>query len=605
MNALSILGYVVGSEDHLGRCLLIIAIAYVIKQYRTKARLTNTAHHLFSLLSISKDAMMLLEEDNTINYMNDAMAKLLQVHDGKTLLFESDMPNIYYNGKQRRFKDFIREEFVPDQNELAYFPHIHIETRKLGKIAVDLYLGKTYILEKEAEQLTIVFRDLRETLREIASGERDPLTHLHNRTRAHRDFQILCSKHHLHQNRVALMMVSIDDFLITQSLLGHDKADKTILAVTHVLKQISVLHSYQIYHLTYANFLLMFPKVNSIDDLLQTANILQTSISKLYEEHKSAAYLTASIGIATSPESGPLVELFNKSHQALIEARKYGVGKAHLCRDKKTQHKYNESTLQHDIQYAIERKELVIYYQPIINAKTHKVVAAEALMRWRHPEYGLIPPFIFIPLMEKTGFIIEAGHFLIREVIHQQAKWKIFGFEEIVVSLNASMREIETSDYITYLVDCLKEYNVRPDTIKVEITESLAMNNAENMFQTLARLRGAGVLLSLDDFGTGYTSFSYLTNIPANTLKIDKSFIDDIVEDKKSQQVVRAIVEVGHALQMDIVAEGIETAAVAKMLIGFGCDYLQGYYFSKPVPVFEMQSHLRPKSNLGDKNHLT
>jgi polar amino acid transport system substrate-binding protein len=546
--------------------------------------------------------MMLLEEDNTINYMNEAMATLLQVKGSETLLFESDMPNVYIKGKQKRFKDFIQTEYIPDKNELTYYPQIHIETRKLGKIAVDIYLGKTYVPEKRTEQFIIVIRDLRETLREIASGERDPLTHLPNRTKAYRDYQILCSKHHLKEEKIALMTISIDDFLITQSLLGHEQADKTILAVTYAIKQLSILHGYHIYHLTYANFLLIFPKSTSVHDLFKTAEIVQTSISKLYEEHKSAAYLTASVGIATIPESGTVTELFSKAHKALIEARKYGVGNAHLCKETTVKHQYDESALQHDIQYAIERNELVIYYQPIVDAKTRTVVAAEALMRWMHPEHGLIPPFIFIPMMEKTGFIIEAGRFLIREVVHQQAKWKVFGFEEIVLSLNASMREIETPDYINYLSEQLREHRVRPDSIKVEITESLAMNNAEKMFNTLARLRGAGVSLSLDDFGTGYTSFSYLTKIPANTLKIDKSFIDDIMGDKKSQQVVHAIIEVGHALEMDIVAEGVEKAKVAQMLIEFGCDYLQGYYFSKPVPVFEMQGHLRQKKKIRGQN---
>jgi len=585
--------------------LVLITIAYVIKQHRTKEHLTNTAHNLFSLLSISKDAMMLLEEDNTINFMNEAMATLLQVDDSEKLLFESDMPNIHIKGKQKRFKDFIKEEYIPTQNELTHYPHIHIETRKLGKIAVDLYLGKTYSLKKRTDQYIIVIRDLRETLREIASGERDPLTHLPNRTKAYQDYQILCSKHHLKENKIALMTVSIDDFLITQSLLGHEKADKTILAVTQALKQLSILHRFHIYHLTYANFLLIFPNASSVDELFETAETLQNTISRLYEEHKTAAYLTASVGIATIPESGAVTDLFNGAHQALIEARKYGVGNAHLHRETTVKHSYDESALQHDIQYAIEREELMIFYQPIIEARTRKVVAAEALMRWKHPEYGLIPPFIFIPLMEKTGFIVEAGRYLVREVIHQQAKWKLFGFEEIIVSLNASMKEIETDDYIRYLTEQLKGYHVRPDTIKVEITESLAMNNPDKMFTTLARLRGAGVSISLDDFGTGYTSFAYLTKIPANTLKIDKSFIDNILEDKKSQQVVRAIIEVGHALEMDIVAEGVETAKIAQMLIEFGCDYLQGYYFSKPVPVFEMQGRLRQKKDISGRNPHT
>jgi polar amino acid transport system substrate-binding protein len=139
--------------------------------------------------------------------------------------------------------------------------------------------------------------------------------------------------------------------------------------------------------------------------------------------------------------------------------------------------------------------------------------------------------------------------------------------------------------------------------IKIEITESLAMNNSDKISKTFAQLRGAGVPLSLDDFGSGYTSFSYLTKVPANTLKIDKSFIDNILEDKKNQQVVHAIIEVGHALEMDIVAEGVETADAAKMLIGFGCDYLQGYYFSKPVPVFEIQGQLRRKNEPSASDH--
>jgi len=249
--------------------------------------------------------------------------------------------------------------------------------------------------------------------------------------------------------------------------------------------------------------------------------------------------------------------------------------------------------LLHDIQYAIEREELMIYYQPIVKTDTRKTVAAEALMRWKHPQYGMIPPVVFIPMMEKTGYIVEAGKYLIKKVISQQSKWKLFGFEEITVSINASMKEIENHEYIDYLTRLLKEHDIAPSTIKIEITESQAMSNADNILQSLTDLYRAGIRISLDDFGTGYTSFAYLTKIPANTLKIDKSFIDNILSDEKHQQVVKAIIEVGHTLGMEIVAEGIETSGVNKMLSRLGCDYVQGYYFSKPVPAFELQERLR------------
>ncbi len=584
--------------------LVAIAVAYVIKQNRTKAHLINTANRLYSLLSISQDAVILLESDDAIHYMNEAMARLLKIDGNKKYLVEADMPNIYFNNHPLKLKDFIQEVHRPasSQNELSYYPNLQIETRKLNKTSVDLYLGQTYSPEMRSDQYIIVIRDLRELLEQVASGERDPLTHLPSRAKAYRDYQMLCSKHHLTQNKVALMAISIDDFLVTQSLLGHEESDKTILEVSRVLTHLSLLHSYNVYHLTYATFLFVFSDVQTTDELLELAQTIQDALARLYVEHKSAAYLTASISIATTPESGDIKTLFDKCHEGLIEARKYGVGNAYLCQKTNEGHAYSMSELQHDIQYAIDRKELMIFYQPIVDAKTHKVVAAEALMRWKHPAHGLIPPFLFIPLMEKTGFIVEAGRYLIKEVIHQQAKWKEFGFEEITVSLNASMREVESKGYVSYVSEQLKKYQVRPNSIKIEITESLAMGNAKKMFDTLAHLRGAGVLLSLDDFGTGYTSFAYLTKIPANTLKIDKSFIDEMLQDDKSQQVVHAIIEVGHALEMDIVAEGVETAQSAQRLVELGCDYLQGYYFDKPLPGFEMQGKLQKVQILSKEN---
>jgi len=587
--------------------LIGISILYAIGQSRAKQHLHNISQRIFSLLSISQDAIILLDEKNTIYYHNDAMRELLQISEKQRYLIDSDMPNIYYRNELKRFRDFIQDAYrqLQKDDELAHFPHIIIETRKQGKVAVDLYLGKTYNPDRQTEQYIIVIRDLREALREIASGERDPLTRLPNRAKAYQDYQMLCSRYHLQENRVALMTISLDDFLVTQSLVGHHEADKIIRAVSHLLTQLAMLHAYKTYYLTYANFLLVFPKSESTDELFRIARIIQNRISLLFEEHKSSVYLTASIGIAATPESGKITELFNKAHEALIDARKHGIGNTSLAPKSSLKQRYDESVLQHDIQYAIKQNELHAYYQPIIDARSRTIIAAEALMRWHHPKYGMIPPLYFIPLMEKSGFMVEAGRFLIREVIHQQAKWKVFGFEEIVVSLNASMREIEHPDYIPYLTGQLREHDVRPETIKVEITESLTMNNTGKILEAFKQLRRAGIGLSLDDFGTGYTSFSYLTQIPATTLKIDKAFIDSILTDRKSRQVVRAIIEVGHALEMDIVAEGIEDAKTAKLLTDLACDYLQGYHFSKPVPAFELQAYLRRKEKtLGEKHEL-
>ncbi len=575
----------------------VLVAGYALRQRKQTQYLKQALGGFYSILSVSKDAILIMAPDHTIHYMNEAMGTLLHLPLTQKILLQSDMPNIYDKGELKTFTSFLDAHAVALQKheDLSLFPQLQLELRKRGKVTVDLYLDQRPSAGKAEVETVIVIRDLQETLRQIASGERDPLTRLPNRTKAHHEYQMLCSKHHLTEGKTALMVVSIDDFMVTQSLLGHEESDKSILAVTHLLEQVSLLHGYKTYALGYGNFLLMFASIDSTEALFKIAKTLQTKIIQLYEEHKSDAYLTASIGIATTPESGKVTELLGKAHEALIEARQSGVGNVHLARKTLSKHSFDESALQYDMQYSIERQELVIYYQPIIDGRTGTITAAEALMRWKHPVHGLIPPDVFIPLMEKTGFIVEAGRFLVHEVIHQQAKWSVFGFEEIVVSLNASMREIECDAYIPYLSEQIKKYRVRPNRIKIELTESLAMNNVDTILQTLNRLRDVGVTLSLDDFGTGFTSFEYLTKIPASTLKIDKSFIDNILKDTKWQQVVHAIIEVGHSLGMKLVAEGVENAQTAALLIEYGCDYLQGYYYSKPLPVYELQGQLRRK----------
>ena len=221
------------------------------------------------------------------------------------------------------------------------------------------------------------------------------------------------------------------------------------------------------------------------------------------------------------------------------------------------------------------------------------MVGAEALIRWKHPQYGLIPPIVFISLMEKTGFIIKLGQYILDEVLKQQKRWEHFNFKPIEVSINVSMVELNTGEFIHHVERKLTEYQVNPDLIKFEITEGIAMINEARTVKDFLALKKLGVGISLDDFGTGYTSFSYLKKFPADNLKIDKSLVDYILTNEEDQRIVRAIIELAHTLGMKIVVEGIENREMVNMIASFGCDYMQGYYFSKPLPVFEFQKLLR------------
>jgi polar amino acid transport system substrate-binding protein len=245
------------------------------------------------------------------------------------------------------------------------------------------------------------------------------------------------------------------------------------------------------------------------------------------------------------------------------------------------------------MQSALEKGEFEVYYQPIVKADTHEIVAAEALIRWIHPTYGFIPPDVFIGLMEQTGFIIKLGKYILEQVLKQQKRWELFNFKKIEVSINVSVIELNTGVFDQHVEKELQRHKVDPGSIKFEITESSAMGGEEKAVKYFKKLKKLGVGISLDDFGTGYTSFDYLKKFPADIVKIDKTLVDNILESKEDQRIVNAMIELGHNLGMKVVVEGVENKKMATLLASYGCDYLQGYHFSKPLPVFELQEWIR------------
>ena len=323
------------------------------------------------------------------------------------------------------------------------------------------------------------------------------------------------------------------------------------------------------------------------------AKQLQEELVSFYKMEDVRLHLTASVGISIYPESGSRQNLFDNAYKALAQAEKSGHGRINIYKTEVVETGYDELALYNEMHEALEKDEFEVYYQPIIEVKNREIVAAEALIRWRHPKYGLIPPDIFIPMMEKTGFIVEIGKYVLKEVLRQQKRWELFKFKEIEISINMSLLEIETEGFIENVTEQLLHHQVNPELIKFEITESSAMSNEGEVDRQLLELKNLGVALALDDFGTGYTSFDYLKKFPADVLKIDKTLVDYILVNKEDQRIVKAMIELGHNLGMKIVVEGIENERMSQMIASYGCDYMQGYYFSKPVPVFEFQKLLR------------
>ncbi|HFQ61281.1 MAG TPA: GGDEF domain-containing protein, partial [Epsilonproteobacteria bacterium] len=320
---------------------------------------------------------------------------------------------------------------------------------------------------------------------------------------------------------------------------------------------------------------------------------IQKQLASFYKMQDVKLHLTASVGISIYPDSGTTRDLLDKAYKALSQAQGYGDGRIQIYEAEALVHDYDELLLHNEMHQAVEKNQFEVYYQPIIESYEKEVVSAEALIRWNHPKYGLISPDIFIPIMEKTGFIVELGKFVLEEVLKQQKRWELFKFKKIDVAINITLFEIDTKDFVENVAKQIQHHQVNPSLIKFEITEGSAMISEESTQKQFWNLKKLGVGISLDDFGTGYTSFIYLKKFPADILKIDKTLIDYILTNKEDQRIVKAMIELGHNLGMKVVAEGIENDRMSELLTSYGCDLLQGYYFGKPLPVFEFQKLLR------------
>ncbi|PKN79144.1 MAG: hypothetical protein CVU51_15315 [Deltaproteobacteria bacterium HGW-Deltaproteobacteria-1] len=432
----------------------------------------------------------------------------------------------------------------------------------------------------------------------------DSLTELPNRT-FHKELIKRSIEHaQRHKEIFAIIYIGLDNFQRINDTLGHSTGDILLKAVadrlTKSLRQSDYITRSDKHETVNVvsrmggdEFIVLAHDLNQAEDAAKTSHRLLAEMSAPYDLNGREVFLTVSIGISLYPDDGTDVEdLLKNAEKAMRHTKSEGKNNFHFYSSSMHTSVLAVLTMESDLHKALERNELVLYYQPKVDAATRMVKGMEALIRWKHPDKGLIPPMQFIPLAETSGLIIPIGEFVIRTVCRQIKTWQEAGYKQIKISVNVSGRQFDQQNLIEIVRDALRDTMISPQCLEMEVTEGTIMRNPEKAIRILTEMKTMGIGILIDDFGTGYSSLSYLKRLPLDFLKIDQSFVKSLVSDSKDQAIVRATIAMAHSLNLKTIAEGVETEEQLSFLQAHECDEIQGYLFSRPVPAEDIPAIL-------------
>ena len=414
----------------------------------------------------------------------------------------------------------------------------------------------------------------------------DPLTSLPNRTSSLKRLQHHLKQHNAAAPMVALLLLDLDRFKAVNESVGVSVADRLLQVVARRIFQ--QLPGASVARVGSDQFAVILPAVAHAQVAIATTERLQTSLKAAVYIQEQRVVTTLSTGIALQQKGQGYRahELLQDAHRALCQAKQLGRNRYRLFDEGMRTRSVNQFQLEMELRHAGDNQQFQLYYQPIIDLGSGKIAGFEALIRWQHPERGIVPPNEFIDIAEDTGLILAMGYWILNEACHQIRRWQqLFPRENpLFISVNLSSRQFIQPDLANTIAAIVHHHQVAPRGLKLELTESVAMEDVEAAIDQLIRLKDKGLHISLDDFGTGYSSLSYLHRFPIDSLKIDKSFVDRMESVSENADIVGTIVSLGHRLRLSIIAEGVETLAQARLLKQLQCQYAQGYLFSKPLP---------------------
>ncbi len=576
-------------------------VQFSLRASETAKQLANRERQLLSAQKVAKMGEWIYDIKEKIFYCSDEVAKIFEINNSK-IMSHQDLINCVDNADVELVQNILDKATLDKKNHsFEYSIKVGNSSHKRIRQVIDTDTKYT-IKEGKIFGIFQDISDLRNAEKKIKKlSLYDSVTGLPNRQFFKRLLGKTITSSKRHSRRFALLDINLDKFMRINTTFGHDVGDRLLVNASDRLAQIirdSDIRDGEhdeiryelgmLSHFGADNFVIILNDINSADDAAKVANRINKAFQKSFKVSENEIHMTTSIGIGIYPEDGgDAEELITKVSSALHNAKETGRNCYRFYTDAMNAQSFQRLSMETSLRKGLEREEFLLYYQPKISLIDGRITGAEALIRWQHPEIGLVPPGDFIPIAESTRLIVPMTDWVITEACRQLSAWSKKQLELESVAINITPASLLKKNIHKHVFKQLQLADIEASRLDFEITESVLMEDVDDMLSILHKFKGMGASISIDDFGTGYSSLSYLKRLPISKLKIDQSFIRDLMCDKDDSIIVNAVIALAHNLGFKVIAEGVEEKEQLQYLKEHDCDVVQGYYYSRPLPAEE------------------
>jgi len=578
-------------EDHLDSDSFVRAIRNMAERKTAEEMLFTEKERAQVTLDSIGDAVLSTNLQGKVTYLNVVAEKITGWSREEATGKDIDEVFVIIDGGTREPCANPLRSAITKNRTVGLTPNCILIRRDGAEFAIEDSAAPIHDRHGLATGAVIVFHDV-SVARALGAemshlAQHDILTNLPNRTLLQDRLTQAIATASRNDSRIAVLFLDLDGFKHINDSLSHATGDRLLQLVAKRLLA-AVRTSDTVCRLGGDEFVILLSEVAHAGDAGVKAGKILSALGAPFEIEQNTLRVTASIGVTTYPEDGQSAELLMRNADlAMYQAKEKGRSNYQFFEKGMNVRAVERQSIEGDLRYALERDEFVMHYQPKIDLKTGEITGVEALIRWQHPERGLVGPLQFISIAEDCGLMLPIGKWVLRESCRQAKAWQDAGLQPIEIAVNVSSVEFRNDEFLEGISKILKETGLEARYLELELTETVLMQHAEFSVPVLQKLKAMGVRLAIDDFGTGYSSLSYLRQFPIDTLKVDQSFIHEINAETDEATIISAVINMGCRMRHRVIAEGVETAEQLAFLRAHGCDEGQGYYFARPMPALE------------------